>query len=513
MIVSLFTVGGRSACTGSSASSPAAVSVPTIRTFTARPSTSSSSPSSLSSVPRSMRGMSRTRSHAQVRVSAASRHPTAPAALNASTPRWPQVRRARAGIGSSSASPPSTRSQGTGGPRSHPAPPEAGRRVRACRPPHRPLRWPWSAGGCARTSSTSPTTSRPSTATASGPSCSPTTGAPVCARWGTVRPATPWPGRPWHGPPIDAWTTSLDEAAYCDGVRAIRASIAAGDVYQVNLCRVLAAPLPPDADVAALGAALAEGNPAPYSAVVRLPAPRDRGRLGVARAVPADRRPPRRVQADQGHGGRAGRLPPQGPRRERDDRRPRAQRPRAGVRVGIGRGAEPAGGRAPPGPPPPGVHRSGPASARLWLGRGDRRPPSRRGRSPARRSSPPSPPSTGWRPRRGRSTAGPWAGSTPTAATATSTSPSARSGSARATPGEAALRHRRRDHVGLDARGRVGRDRAEGPPTSSGSPAAWWRRDGVRRHGSGDRLVDLDGRRRPRRRPRRSPPATGASRP
>jgi para-aminobenzoate synthetase component 1 len=30
--------------------------------------------------------------------------------------------------------------------------------------------------------------------------------------------------------------------------------------------------MPPDADVAALGAALAEGNPAPYSAVVRLPA-------------------------------------------------------------------------------------------------------------------------------------------------------------------------------------------------------------------------------------------------
>src|SRR5690606_18961890 len=65
--------------------------------------------------------------------------------------------------------------------------------------------------------------------------------------------------------------TSLDERAYCDGVRAIRSAIAAGDVYQVNLCRVLAAPLPVGADVAALGAALAEGNPAPNSAVVRLP--------------------------------------------------------------------------------------------------------------------------------------------------------------------------------------------------------------------------------------------------
>ena len=97
-------------------------------------------------------------------------------------------------------------------------------------------------------------------------------GDPVCARFATVRSARPWPGRPWQGPPADSWTTSLDRAAFCDGVVAIRAAIAAGDVYQVNLTRRLSAPLPPDADVAALGAALAEGNPAPYSAVVRVPA-------------------------------------------------------------------------------------------------------------------------------------------------------------------------------------------------------------------------------------------------
>ena len=96
-------------------------------------------------------------------------------------------------------------------------------------------------------------------------------GAPVCARFGHVRPATPWPGRPWQGPSLDAWRTSLDRDGYLDGVRAIRSSIADGDVYQVNLCRVLSAPLPAHADVAALGAALAEGNPAPYAAVVRLP--------------------------------------------------------------------------------------------------------------------------------------------------------------------------------------------------------------------------------------------------
>ena len=55
-------------------------------------------------------------------------------------------------------------------------------------------------------------------------------------------------------------------------MRSIRGSIEAGDVYQVNLTRRLSAPMPVDGDVAALGAALAEGNPAPYSAVVRVPA-------------------------------------------------------------------------------------------------------------------------------------------------------------------------------------------------------------------------------------------------
>ena len=97
-------------------------------------------------------------------------------------------------------------------------------------------------------------------------------GAVTCARFEHVRPASPWPGAPWRGPAPSAWRTSLDRDAFCAGVSHIRAAIAAGDVYQVNLTRRLSAPAPPDADVAALGAALATGNPAPYSAVVRLPA-------------------------------------------------------------------------------------------------------------------------------------------------------------------------------------------------------------------------------------------------
>ncbi|REK84777.1 anthranilate synthase component I family protein [Streptomyces inhibens] len=101
-------------------------------------------------------------------------------------------------------------------------------------------------------------------------------GAVVCARFGDVRPATaadePAPDG-WRGPAHGAWTSSLDRDSYTGGVRRIREHIAAGDVYQVNLCRVLTAPLPdPDrADVDALSAVLARGNPAPYAGTIRLP--------------------------------------------------------------------------------------------------------------------------------------------------------------------------------------------------------------------------------------------------
>jgi para-aminobenzoate synthetase component 1 len=94
---------------------------------------------------------------------------------------------------------------------------------------------------------------------------------PTFARFATIRPARPWRGPRWRGPSADAWCSSLDQERFEDGVRAIRAAIEAGDVYQVNLTRQLAAPVAGDADVAALGAALAIGNPAPYAAVVRVP--------------------------------------------------------------------------------------------------------------------------------------------------------------------------------------------------------------------------------------------------
>ncbi|QDY75906.1 chorismate-binding protein [Streptomyces qinzhouensis] len=99
----------------------------------------------------------------------------------------------------------------------------------------------------------------------------------TCARFAEVRtepvPA-PVAGR-WRGPAAGDWTSSLDRAAYTAGVARIREHIAAGEVYQANLCRVLSAPLPePDgspADIDALTSLLARGNPAPYAGTIRLP--------------------------------------------------------------------------------------------------------------------------------------------------------------------------------------------------------------------------------------------------
>lgn len=99
----------------------------------------------------------------------------------------------------------------------------------------------------------------------------PYSGRPTFARFATVRPARPWRGPPWRGPDRSSWRSSLERAGFLSGVESIRASIVAGDVYQVNLTRRLDAPVAEDSDIAALGAALAIGNPAPYSAVVRVP--------------------------------------------------------------------------------------------------------------------------------------------------------------------------------------------------------------------------------------------------
>jgi para-aminobenzoate synthetase component I len=92
-----------------------------------------------------------------------------------------------------------------------------------------------------------------------------------CLRFAGVRPLDDWydAAPPWQPPPAPQWASTLPHDAYLAGVRTIRERIAAGDVYQVNLCRVLSCPMDPDPR--ALGAALARGNPAPYAATVSVP--------------------------------------------------------------------------------------------------------------------------------------------------------------------------------------------------------------------------------------------------
>ena len=84
-----------------------------------------------------------------------------------------------------------------------------------------------------------------------------------------VRAPLPPAAAAWAGP-TGPWHSSLDRAAYLAGVARIRAHIAAGDVYQVNLCRMLGAPLTRPVDPLALAHRLAAGNPAPLQGVLHL---------------------------------------------------------------------------------------------------------------------------------------------------------------------------------------------------------------------------------------------------
>jgi para-aminobenzoate synthetase component I len=92
----------------------------------------------------------------------------------------------------------------------------------------------------------------------------------TCARFADVREA-PVPAASWPGVPTSAWSSSLSRTEYVGKVGLVRDGIAAGDHYQVNLCRVLSAPRPPGADLVGLAGLLAGGNPSPYAGVVRLP--------------------------------------------------------------------------------------------------------------------------------------------------------------------------------------------------------------------------------------------------
>ncbi len=96
----------------------------------------------------------------------------------------------------------------------------------------------------------------------------------------------------------------------------IREAIAAGSVYQANLCRVMSAPMPAggDDDIAALWCLLAAGNPSPHGGFLRLP---DHG-VAIASASPELFLSTRRdddgrrgaLGADQGNGAHGRRTSP-----------------------------------------------------------------------------------------------------------------------------------------------------------------------------------------------------------
>lgn len=97
-------------------------------------------------------------------------------------------------------------------------------------------------------------------------------GAPTLARFAKTASHPPEGAvGAWQGVSPEAWQSSLDSARYRERVTEIRERIALGDVYQVNLCRVLSARFPDDSDVAALDAILRAGNPAPHGGFLRIP--------------------------------------------------------------------------------------------------------------------------------------------------------------------------------------------------------------------------------------------------
>lgn len=80
-------------------------------------------------------------------------------------------------------------------------------------------------------------------------------------------------GASWTGPARSSWRSSMSRDVYVDAVARVREAIAEGEVYQANICRVLSAPTDGvRPDPLGLAVRLATGNPAPYAALVDVPA-------------------------------------------------------------------------------------------------------------------------------------------------------------------------------------------------------------------------------------------------
>lgn len=89
----------------------------------------------------------------------------------------------------------------------------------------------------------------------------------LCARFATVTNA-PLPKADWH-PLSYKWSSSQSQDQYQQNVEVIKEKIAAGDIYQVNLCRVLSTNS--NQGLQGLANQLQQDNPAPYASYLHLP--------------------------------------------------------------------------------------------------------------------------------------------------------------------------------------------------------------------------------------------------
>ena len=90
------------------------------------------------------------------------------------------------------------------------------------------------------------------------------------ARFSTVQRDQPFPPADAWSPIKTIWKSSFSKEQYCKYVEEIRQSIAGGEVYQANACRVLSTPFA-GKSLDSLFTQLLEQNFAPYATFLRLP--------------------------------------------------------------------------------------------------------------------------------------------------------------------------------------------------------------------------------------------------
>ena len=89
----------------------------------------------------------------------------------------------------------------------------------------------------------------------------------ICARFANVIDA-PLPQSAWQ-PVTDQWHSSLNQNQYENNVKLIKEKISQGEIYQVNLCRVLTTQC--DQPLLGLAGRLQEANPAPFASYLKIP--------------------------------------------------------------------------------------------------------------------------------------------------------------------------------------------------------------------------------------------------